>query len=358
MTNRDPAKPLADLLQITKYDIYLQYQYLLLYHRCILPALGPKPLAPGEPFWRSFCTDDHSPMEPSWTLDKSKSVIRFSMEPIGRTAGSDADPFNQLMVKECLSSIAKAAPGQLDMEWWNYFENEFFLRPETRDMVISRMPSNEHSTNICLAFDFIGSDITTKAYFFPILKSLATRRTGSDLVFDAIRRLHTSELQLIEALAPIEDYVNSFPVGTAPKLEFIAIDLVAPKESRIKIYYRSPITALSQVIDMYTLGGRLSSPSVLAGIEVLRSLWPLVLNLPEDYPEDKDLPFVNHRTTGTCFNFEIRPNNPDVQPKVYIPVRHYAKNDLDISQSLAAFFERQGWSELARNYVKDFCSVL
>jgi len=296
-------------------------------------------------------------MEPSWTLDKSESIIRFSIEPIGRTAGSEADPFNQLMVKECLSSIGKATTGQLDMEWWNYFENEFFLPNETQGIVKSRIPSDEHSTNICLAFDFIGSDITIKAYFFPILKSIATGRTGSDLVFDAIHRLHTPKLQLEEALAPIEDYVNSFPTGTAPKLEFVAIDLVAPKDSRIKIYYRSPVTALSQVIEIYTLGGRLSSPSVLAGIEVLKDLWPLVLNLPADYPEDKDLPFVKHRTTGTCFNFEIRPNDPDVQPKVYIPVRHYAKSDLDISRSLAVFFEGQGWSELAGSYVKDFSSV-
>jgi DMATS type aromatic prenyltransferase len=243
------------------------------------------------------------------------------------------------------------------MEWWDYFEKEFFLPSETRDLVKARLPPNEHSTNICLAFDFIGSEITTKAYFFPILKSLATGKTGSELVFDAIRRLDRENFRLKEALAPIEDFINAFPPGTAPKLEFIAIDLIAPLESRIKIYYRSPITALNKVINMYTLGGRLSSPSVESGVEILRGLWPLVLNLPENYPPDQELPFVPHRTTGTCFNFEIRPNDPLPQPKVYIPVRHYAKSDLAVAQNVAIFFEQQGWNDLARNYVKDFNSV-
>jgi DMATS type aromatic prenyltransferase len=244
------------------------------------------------------------------------------------------------------------------MEWWNYFENEFFLPAETRDIVRSRIPPNEHSTNICLALDFVGSDITTKAYFFPILKSIVTGRTGSELVFDAIRRLHSKELRLKESLTLIEDFINEFPPETAPKLEFIAIDLVAPRDSRIKIYYRTPITAFNKVINIYTLGGRLNGPSVLAGIEVLKGLWPLVLNLPDDYPLDQELPFVPHRTTGTCFNFEIRPNDPNPQPKVYIPVRHYSKSDLEIAQSLAIFFEQQGWKDLAKSYVKDFTSVL
>ena len=50
---------------------------------------------------------------------------------------------------------------------------------------------------------------------------------------------------------------------------------------------------------------------------------------------------------GVLFHFDIRPGTPSPEPKIYIPVRHYGRNDRDILNGLVGYLRGEG--------VKDHC---
>ncbi|KZF25225.1 aromatic prenyltransferase [Xylona heveae TC161] len=350
------ASVLGCLLEKAGYDVHLQYQYLSLYYRYVLPSYGPRPLQPGVPHWKSFMCDDFSPFEPSWNWDGSKSIIRFSFEPINRASGTSADPFNQIKPREVLAEISDISAG-LDTQWYDHFAREFFLPSETASIIRSRLPEGEHMSQSFLAWDLNGGEASTKAYFFPILRSLETGRSTRDIVVDAITKLDSEKTSLRPSLTVLEDYMSSLPTEWQAKYEMIAIDCTDPSKSRIKIYVRMPSMAFNKVRDMYCLGGRLHGPNVDAAMKILDDLWPRVLYIPEGTGPDDELPSNTHRTAGAIFNFELKPGNPLPDPKLYLPVRHYAKSDLDIARGLQSFFRLQGWDEMADSYVEDLKNI-
>ena len=355
---KSTASVISELMIKAKYDIHLQYQYLSLYYQHILPMLGPRPMKRGQPHWKSFCTDDFSPVEPSWNCHGSESTIRFSFEPISVFAGTKKDPFNQLMVKEFMQRIRGMVP-DLDLTWFNYFENEFFIREENFDTTQAKVPTNEHMTQSFIAFDCNRGKLSTKAYFFPILRSLETGLSTTTLVSNAIRRLHDPDsLSLIPALSVVETWLSTFSSHSAPKVEMIAIDCIEPRQSRIKIYIRIPYTDFKAVLDAYTLDGGLRDAVTRDGAVILKELWHLLIETPNTASEDSNLLLEEHRTAGIIFNFEIKPGSPFPSPQLYIPVRHYCKSDMDISKALCTFFERRGWSDLACSYSSHLSSIL
>lgn len=72
----------------------------------------------------------------------------------------------------------------------------------------------------------------------------------------------------------------------------------------------------------------------------LRKLWYAMLNLPVDFPETEDLPVADDLYQGWLVNYELRPNNPVPEPKVYIPVAINNKDQDRIVQGLQEFFSR------------------
>lgn len=81
---RATGAPLAVMMEHANYDAHAQYTGLLFYLRHIVNRLGPQPTTEGLPrSWRSFMTDDFSPIEYSWTWDSSPKV-RYAIEAINR----------------------------------------------------------------------------------------------------------------------------------------------------------------------------------------------------------------------------------------------------------------------------------
>lgn len=66
------------------------------YYRFVVPNLGPPPTLIESPnLWRSFMTDDFTPIEFSWDWGNVDSMtdrrVRFSVEPISYDAGTFKD---------------------------------------------------------------------------------------------------------------------------------------------------------------------------------------------------------------------------------------------------------------------------
>lgn len=319
----------------------------------VVKHMGPRPLPSGLPGWKSFCTDDFTPFEPSVNFDQTKTTVRYSFEPISKDAGSPADPFNQNQVSLAMDAIGKCQPG-LGMEIFNHFKNACFLNEQEESTARDLVPDGEHMTQSFLGLDLEGSAVSVKAYFFPILKALATGRTNQSVLFEAVEALPLFRA----ALKPLIEYLEDLPVTERPRIEMLAVDCVDPRQSRIKIYARTAKTSLRAVEDVYLLGGRIATAENRAALDAVRELWPLVFDTDLGHNDDTDLASSSHRTSGMILNFELRPGQTSPTPKLYLPVRHYAKSDMKIASGLAIYFRRRGWHNNARSYVESLRSAL
>jgi tryptophan 7-dimethylallyltransferase len=237
-----------------------------------------------------------------------------------------------------------------NLDLYRHFAKDLLVASENAATISKKLPSNEHMSQNLFAFDFSDGKAALKAYFFPILKSLETGISEGRLICDSILKLDIKEYPVAPALALVEAYVAS---RENLRVETLSFDCNEPRDSRIKVYLRTPYTSFRHVSDIYTLGGRLKDTTTVAGVEILRELWPLLLDVPADYANDDPLPPNDHRTAGFGFNFEIRPGKTYPEPKVYIPVKHYGKTDMAVAEGLATYFRRQGWNDLANSYPKD-----
>lgn len=69
---RTTGYTLAHMLLQACYTIHAQYACLLFYRSTTIPSLGDQPTIGGIPTqWKSYATDDFSPIEYSWNWDKA-----------------------------------------------------------------------------------------------------------------------------------------------------------------------------------------------------------------------------------------------------------------------------------------------
>lgn len=356
---------LSALLLKADYPLNNHDEILLFYHTYLLPLLGPRPHPQNEDCpstlnapWRSSITDDFSPLEPSWNVQGDRSTIRLSIEPIGLHAGTAQDPFNQAISVECMRKFA-ASMSFVDLVFFEHFVSQFYIPDDEAAGVQAKISACENTSQFFIAFDFEYSRWSVKAYFFPVLKALATGESNARVVSNSIRSLAPMTSwaeQMVEAMSVLEGWISSYR-GEA-KVEFISVDCVDEAKSRIKIYVRIPYTSLQRVKEAYCLGGRLRDEATCQGLRLLDELWRLMLQLPSHAGEDEELPVNKHRNAGTIFNFELRAGKSLPEPKVYLPVHHYCSSDASIAERLQEFFGRMGWRRLAKEYKKDMEDVL
>ncbi|KAF5525942.1 4-O-dimethylallyl-L-tyrosine synthase [Colletotrichum aenigma] len=267
----------------------------------------------GTPRWESFMTDDHTPVELSWAWpdEQSTPTVRYSVEPIGWTAGSA----NEQAAASLLNRTRSYAQG-LDLSWYRHF---------LRNGAVS-------SSQTFSAFDLENDGSTTvKSYFIPTVKASSLGISNLDLVEQAIQTLQPlgpecSSTALMGQFSLLKDFILCHHPTEQPVVEIVAIDCVNPTDSRVKIYIRSKNTTFGSMIDVMSLGGRLPflSDTVMSS---LKELWVAVFGSgAEDNVGalSRPLPTIDHRTSGILYYLELKPGAPLPKPKVYLPVRHYA----------------------------------
>lgn len=157
------------LLQEAGYEEQSQYASLLFLRHCVVDGLGPRPTSCGAPqVWKSFMTDDVSPIEYSWSWDTQTGPpkIRFSVEAISPEAGTEADTFNQKMSTELDHHLNSIVP---DVDWtlFDHFRGEFCSK-NSKGRSESRIQDLEqsHTSSIFLAFEMDKRDVAVRAYLF------------------------------------------------------------------------------------------------------------------------------------------------------------------------------------------------
>lgn len=339
---------LAELMHKAGYTREAEEKHLQFFASVVIPSLGIA--NPRDRSWHSFMTDDGTPIELSWDWGYGRPsdrapVIRYSLEPVGLDAGRSSDPHNHLEPTRFHTRIATALP-KTAAEWYNHFHN-FFDTPGLAPPPLSVLDTQ--GSQIFYALDLLDQDLVSKAYFFPSRRAHAQGISHFDVITQAVATAPGAGPEDPAGLSMFRDYVTTTDATTmAPlELDMLSIDMVGPRQSRLKVYFRSRSTSFASVQDAMTLGHRLSLPSSTsqASLDQLRELFRAVLGLPSDYADTKPLaPANSHRTAGILFNVEFRLGNAQLPPKVkiYIPVRHYASSDGAIHQGLKAFLIRHG----------------
>jgi DMATS type aromatic prenyltransferase len=323
------------------------------YHDTVVSTLGPRPKVDGHPKgWGSFMTDDFSPIEFSWkwadTNEKFEPEVRFSIESIGDKAGTFADPWNQTATLEFVDQLRSSMPG-IDLGWFDKLCDEALAGNNVGIIQMSDLQT--HHSSLFLAFEFVGQSPMMKAYILPRARAIQTSKPISTIVCNALGGLAGDEIAW-PALQEILSFLETRSQELQLEPFIIAVDCVAPSKARLKVYIRSPDTSLASVEAMMTMFD--SSHDTAKGLEELRDLWQLVLGLDADISPQQNLPFKAHQTAGMLYYIEVRPGSARITPKVYIPVKHYGRNDLQIAQGLVTFFKSRHnpQDEALQNYMQ------
>ncbi|KAM3081913.1 hypothetical protein ACMFMG_004377 [Clarireedia jacksonii] len=357
------SEHLRILLSLGGYSYQQRYQALTFYRRFIVSSLGPRPILNGQPSqWKSFMTDDYTPIEYSLAWGNSKGAvsrrIRFSMEAISEQSGTATDPWNRSATFELVKLLEAFIP-DADFRWFYWLSDRF-----TSSKMQEAQCSQDHSSwlisansrsSLFLAFE-LGDDMPlVKSYMLPFAKQTTTGKSSLAVIIEI--------LSTYECCRQWPSLPTLLGIWTAQSASFdldpimIAIDCIAPSKSRMKVYARTPHISLGEVLAVMSMFEDKSK--ILNGLEELSELWHLVFSHPRNDGNEKhtgQLPFKEHNTSGILFYFEVRPGSSKITTKVYLPVRHYGHDDLSIARGLQTFIQKR--RVLLHNFAENFVEAL
>lgn len=214
--------PYSAFLEIAGYDAHSQHVALVFYLQRIAHRLGPASLPSFA--WKSFITDDYSPLEFSWTWNYGAPPrVRYGIEPIGHFAGALNDPYNQATTDDLINELKGTNP-DINFQVHDCLRTQ--LAMDSEDAQISTGSSH------MVAFEPWKSSVGMKIYYVwsdPGQRAKATAKFAS-----AMDSLRVFGLQL-KALTHLTEYIDANnarnPAGHL-HFEGVAIDCVRPLQVR------------------------------------------------------------------------------------------------------------------------------
>lgn len=322
------------------------------YRRWVVQNLGPRPTSEGKhQCWQSFMTDDFSPVEFSWNWGKlgenAHPKIRFSIEAIGYKAGTKFDPWNYTATLDLITDLRLTMPS-IDCHWSGHLL-PYFLPSNKVQLPSNVLETHGYKSTVFIGFELVGKEPMLKIYMLPLIKALQLGFSVSTVICDALESLPT-DLICSSPFHQLSDFLKTKAPQMGLEPFMVAIDCVAPSLSRLKVYARCQDTTFESVEAI--MSNFDSSQSMVKAIMELRHLWELTLFFKEHLSSGHVT--RSNYTSGILYYFEIRDQSEHVTPKVYLPVKHYGRNDLDIATGLGKFLKAQrGYREdVINNYLK------
>ena len=344
------------MMQKAGYSVESLQKHLSFYRRSVAPAMGRSPGVDGKPQnWTSFMTDDFTPIELSWCWKEGKALpaVRYAVEPIGRTAGTGHDPLNFRATKELIRKSHRYC-SDIELDWLRKCFSELLVQTK----LPKTSADGDDSSQIFLAWDLQKHGASLKAYFLPNLRTKQAGQSKLELMQNCMDKLCVQQPSMADAFSAFSKYVQSRVGEDALTVEIAAIDCVESSASRVKVYARCRQTAFDSVSDIITMSGLLDSENMRTAIASLKDLWALVLGLPADFDTSAPLPHNPHRTAGILYYFEFKPGAKLPTVKIYIPVKHYGINDLEVAKGLSKFLDRRGNRFADCGYVEAMQQIL
>ncbi|KAL9085812.1 MAG: hypothetical protein Q9165_007444 [Trypethelium subeluteriae] len=345
---------LENLISYGGYSSDEQRKTLEFYRNFIVPSLGPKPTSAGHPAtWKSFMTDDFTPLEFSWNWGSGNELperrIRFSIEAIGYQAGTSIDPWNMTSTLQLLQRLGRGMT-RLDLQWFDQLVGKLLPYPDSRRSGVPELsPVQASISTMFLAFELGKGEPLVKVYMMPKARSLVSKRPSQQLLIDTMQQF--AQDTEWKSLGELSKDLRKWTETKFLDPFMIAFDCVAPTRSRMKIYVRSSDTSFASVKNIMSLYE--DSSTIANGLEELRRLWEILFVKDEPFDPTRQLPPVEHETSGILFYIEAHPASRHKNVKVYLPVKHYANNDWSTAQGLASFIRQRNacQSGLADSYL-------
>ncbi|KAF3068359.1 7-dimethylallyltryptophan synthase [Daldinia childiae] len=319
---------LGPLLSLAgSYTASDQASHLRFFDEHVASCLGSQYVEPNVDYWTSPNLSG-TRFEISHNLTtRGKAKVRFGFDLLRDETGPD--PFGENNAREMLHRLCSAVGG--DPMLMNHLMETFFLSPSETEALRDKFRPRMHIPPACVAFDLEGHRQILKAYF-PVLKKATLGKSPMDTTLNALRDLEPLGYDISHNLDLIEEYLASCQVKVKPVM--IGIDCLDPKtnqDSRLKIYAKFEACTFAVARDVITLGGRLSGEPTLKKVNLLRSIWHLLLNEPDGISDDKiDTLSKQDRSPGTSFSgllfsIDLVPGMKMPDVKVYVPVFQYAE---------------------------------
>ena len=305
---------LERLLSAANYPTTSQEKALEWFNGSVVPYLGLARGVNGDHSYKSFMTDDGTPIELSWDWSTSTSSpkIRYSIDPIHHLE-------NGIVLNSFDDTVVRQINGT-DLHWHKHFCATFA------------------KATLFYAFDIQRSATVAKAYY--ILRSWSRTSSEANLahVANAVYSAPQCSRNNLPAMAVLERFFEN-NLSTID-IEMFATDLVEPQspDARLKIYFRSHETTFESVKRSMTLDGRIHDDATIRGLARLETLWSELFSVQHG----EALPHVEHRTAGILYYAEFRLNNELPSVKIYLPVRHYARSDRAVLDVLGRHFKNAG----------------
>nr|Q9C451.2 RecName: Full=Indole diterpene prenyltransferase paxD; AltName: Full=Paxilline synthesis protein D [Penicillium paxilli]AAK11526.2 PaxD [Penicillium paxilli] len=358
------GQPLNKLMDWADYSTSEKYRVLAFIHRYVIPTCGPRPKPNGDQYWDTFMGFDHTPIQVSINFYNSKATVRTGNIPISEASGTTEDPINQKASLDTIASQRHLVPGH-NLRLFKHFTDAFFIPNEEANILNAELENRTiamQAVQCMLSYDFPYRQIQTKVAICPMWKSMQVKRPMGDLMISSIKDLGIDAADYMKSLKVIEDFINSEKaVQSGAYAIFFAFDTMLTDDyqrTRVKIYFATQSTAFNNMVDIFTLGGRLDGPEMQRATKELRKLWMSTMAIPDGLRDDETLPKSPLPCAGVIFNFEIWPGADKPNPKIYLPCAYYGKDDLDIADGMDSFFKDQGWSKSFHsykdNYIKAF----
>ncbi|KAJ5673621.1 dimethylallyl tryptophan synthase [Penicillium longicatenatum] len=331
----------ARFLEVARYGIHEQYQYLLFLHQHILPALGPY-----QGQYKSMLTPAGMPLEFSLNFrgNSSESTARVAIEPISALSGTEEDPYSKATGIAFVDHLESLGIAGFDTRIFDVI-SKAICPPNDQ----SNHPSLENfwKTSYMLGFDTAGGKVSTKAYAVLAAMHLTTLRSIEDIVNEPLTQIGQM-MGCSDAVALTHQYLMESSSYAADSL--ISWDMTDPPKSRLKLYSYTSELVLGRVEGIWTLGGRLKNdPVVSKGLDLSVQLWE-ILGMKDRPPSLHDTP-ESPENLPLQWNYEIQAGKPYPATKIYYPL--VGMNDLDISKRISKFFNFLGWPERAQSYVSN-----
>lgn len=286
-------------------------------------ALGPKPISPIAS-WKSYLTDDHSPIEYSLSIKKNACTIRFAFEPLSSLSGTPGDPVNHIAPTKWLD---KNKGKNDDLSWMNTLSQHLVLDPPEHASL---------SPDACgLTQHVFGLDLVDKPMLKPYIfyDSLA-RQTSSSVSESGVQKdkILANAMEAVGLGSPwgkVATYLEHLRLHRpqhAGQTEFIGWDAVTPKSARMKVYVRFAKADLPELLSHLDLGGALDvTKQHTREIQAAATeMWHVLAGANEDGEiTTDDLQGCAPRTRGVILYYELKQSDPDPIPKCESPILPY-----------------------------------
>ncbi|KAJ7802995.1 tryptophan dimethylallyltransferase-domain-containing protein [Mycena olivaceomarginata] len=340
---REGAQSLSYLLARASYPDELRQEYLAFFNDKLAPLFGPSPAEFSGSTPSSFISDDHTPFEFIWAIGRKGNMsVRFAFEPLSPFNGSSLPPRKSMPSLDILRGMPS-----LDLTWSNICRRTLLFDPPCPN---ENRVHFQHSSQFFLGGDFEthANTIVGKVYFLPHVRAALEGVSDFSLVNNCI-----SDLGVEDCWGPASSYFDSIPESNRPTIAMVAVDCLEPAKNRAKVYIRTQNSSFNDIVELLTLGGRISDEYVAQTVSAMRHLWRLFFpGVADDTPlSSKRGP--EYYPTGFLIYYEMSLGRAVLVPKVYIPVRHYCDSDSQIATALSRYFKDVGLDEVGERYHAD-----